>query len=109
MARRVYVQQSRKGGIAAIVIIALVLIILGLTNPTMADFRQHLQTQARSQVGDKGIFSDAAKGIAGGVAGISSAAYYRQNYLIFSLFKEKGSDRTAFVGLGKFFFIKTAK
>jgi hypothetical protein len=99
MARRMYVQQSRKGGIAVIVIIALILIILGLTNPTMADFRHHLQTQAEN----KGL------GPLSGLATIASGGYYRQNYLVFSLFKEKFTDRTAFVGLGKFIFIKTAK
>lgn len=107
MARKVYIQQSRKGGLAALIILVLVLVILGLTNPSMADFRHHLQTQAQAQAENKG--GGLLSGLAGGIAGLSSAAYYRQNYLIFSLFKEKGSDRTAFVGFGKFIFIKTAK
>lgn len=109
MARRVIVMHNRSGGIAFLIILALILIILGITNPTKDDFSRFLASRARSQVGDKGIFTDLAKGIAGAGGELSSRAYYRHNFLIFSLFKYNGTDQAAFVGFGKYIFIKTGK
>lgn len=109
MARRFVVMQNRRGGLAVIVIVALVLVILALTNPTKDDFARFLAGRARAQVGDKGIFTELAKGIAGAGGEASSGAYYRQNFLIFSLFKGYSSDRTYYLGLAKYVFIRTAK
>lgn len=103
MARRMYVQQSRKGGIAAIVIITLILIILGLTNPTKADFKNYLYNQGYAEAGNA---MKPFKRAAGTVKAAMVEFYTRQNYLVFSLFNR--GEKTEYVGLGKFIFIKTA-
>lgn len=108
MARKVYIQQSRKGGLTALIILVLVLVILGLTNPTKDDLANYLSSQARTHVTGKGPIADAFRGLAGGVAsGISGFTYTRQNYIIFSLFNL--GEKIEYVGFGKFIFIKTAK
>lgn len=109
MARRFVEMQNRRGGLAVIVILALVLVILALTNPTKDDFARFLAGKARSQVGDKGVFTEFAKGVAGAGGEFSSRAYYRQNFLVFSLFKLYSNDRTDFIGFGKYVFIRTAR
>lgn len=94
--------------LGAMMIGLLVAIFLSVTNPTMEDFHQHLQTERKAgpSAEKPDLFSVAVGTVSTWVTteyGKQTAA--RKDYLIFSLYTAKVGDNTrVWVGIGKRFF-----
>jgi len=101
----------RKNGVTTIVVIALVVAVVALLNPTMADFQDHLSAKAAGKAagakleGIGGVLQKGAGALAGGVAALAAGLYSRKDYFLFSTYSigEKGD---LYLGVAKKLFLK---
>jgi len=85
-------------------LIAVILALLFVTNPTKQDFSVWYGKQAAASA-PAGTLGKALGGIGIGMASVAASAYQRQSYGVFSVFSlTKGGS--AYLGLGKVVFLK---
>jgi hypothetical protein len=99
--------KSRKS-FTVILIIVLAAALLVALNPTMSDFKAWRAGQAESQAtsGDTtgliGVMKKGAGAIAGGMVGLASGFYERNNYYLFSTFSA-GKKGDLYLGAARLF------
>jgi hypothetical protein len=108
MSRKVIIIK-RRGGLAGVIVLAAILVGLAASNPDMGDFGNYLSGQARAQAQGSGVLHDLAANLGGAISGAAANLYYRKNYVIFSAFAPRGSNKVAYYGFAKVVFIKVAK
>ncbi len=87
-----------------LVLIAVILALLFVTNPTKQDFTAWYGKQAAASA-PSGTLGKALGGLGKGMASVAASAFQRQSYGVLSVFSlAKGG--TAYVGLGKVVFLK---
>lgn len=87
-----------------LVLVAVILALLFVTNPTKQDFSAWYGKQAAASA-PSGTLGKALGGLGKGMASVAASAFQRQNYGVFSVFSlVKGG--AAYVGLGKVVFLK---
>ncbi|HOX13892.1 MAG TPA: hypothetical protein P5117_04975 [Spirochaetia bacterium] len=87
-----------------LVLLAIILALLVVTNPTKQDFAAWYGKQAAASA-PSGTLGKALGGIGKGMASVAASAFQRQSYGVLSVFSlAKGG--TAYVGLGKVVFLK---
>jgi len=105
-----YVVKRKRSAMSVIIIAAVVVAVMALTNPTLTDLENHVrnsaEAEARKQAGE-GAFGNLISGIAKGGAGFVAKNFYaRLNIVIFSTFEPRSGHNPRYIGLFKFLFIK---
>ncbi len=87
-----------------VVLIAAILALLFVTNPTGKDFSEWYGNKAAAAAPAGGV-GKVLGGIGKGMASLSAGAFQRKNYGIFSVFSATKAG-AAYLGLGKVVFVK---
>jgi hypothetical protein len=101
--------RKKKRNIGAIVIIAAVLVVLGLTNPSSDDFSSYLQRESAASVrheAGSGALGDLLGGVAQAGMSLVASTYVRTNLVVVSVFSQRGHNPQRYLGFGKLIFIK---